>query len=259
VVLDGQGIPVMRYAQGYFHNPTSISQFGLRHHALWLEAHRPEDRAKVLRAAKWLLANQARDGRWVYRFEYMVGKMGTSPGTRLTPPWSSAMAQGQAMSLLVRTWHLTRDDRYLEAARRAVRPLRVDVTRGGLARRLAGGPFLEEYPTTPPSHVLNGFMFTLLGLWDVSPWSPEAADLYRRSRRTLIRALPLYDRGQGQLSAYHLGFRPAGQPVHASIGYHELHRGQLRALHAIDPHPKLAAYRKRWRARPIASAATPVD
>jgi hypothetical protein len=98
-------------------------------------------------------------------------------------------------------------------------------------------------------------MFTLIGVWDLSPWSPAAADLYRKSRRTLVRSLPLYDQGPGQTSAYHLGFRTAGQPVHTSSDYHGLHRAQLSVLNAIERDSSLAAFRKRWRpgrTRPVA-------
>ncbi len=246
VLLNARGLPLNRYGQAHFYNPTSVSQFGLRHYGRWLKSRGRRDRTRAIRAADWLLTEQAEDGRWLYRFPYTVGKMGGGPGVTLRPPWSSAMAQGQGMSLLVRVGRLTRDERYVRAAQRAVRPLLVDVERGGLKARLAGGPFLEEYPTAPRSHVLNGFMFTLLGLWDVSPWSPEAADLYASSRETLLRALPLFDRGPGQPSAYHLGFRTAGQPVHVSSGYHDLHLAQLRALNAIDPDPTLAGYLRRW-------------
>ena len=249
VIFDARGLPLLGYSAGHFYNPTSISQYGLRHYSRWLKSRVGDDREKTLKAATWLLAKQGGDGRWPYRFTYTVGKMGSSPGITLSPPWSSAMAQGQGISLLVRTWRMTGERRYLDAARRAVKPLTIDVARGGLKRRLAGGPFFEEYPTTPPSHVLNGFMFTVIGLWDVAPWSPEAADLYRDSRRTLVRALPLYDRGARQTSAYHLGFRTAGQPVHASPDYHEVHRAQLRVLDAIEPDPEFAAVRKRWRIR----------
>lgn len=245
--LDGRGLPLDAYPEGYFYNPVSISQYGLGHYGRWLRHRRVEDRTKALRAADWLVSNQAGDGRWLYRFDYTVGGMGSVPGATLSAPWSSAMAQGEGISLLVRSWRLTRDPDHLRAARKAVRPLSIDVSRGGLRQRLAGGTFFEEYPTTPPSHVLNGFMFTVIGLWDLSPWSPEAAELYAKSRKTLVRALPLYDRGAERLSAYHLGFRSAGQPVVTSTGYHWVHREQLRALAGIDPDPVISDFVKRWR------------
>ena len=57
-------------------------------------------------------------------------------------------------------------------------------------------PFLEEYPTPHPLYVLNGFMFTLLGLYDLASVAPrsEAHSLYLAGRRTLTAALPSYDR-----------------------------------------------------------------
>lgn len=105
------------------------------------------------------------------------------------------MAQGQAISLLVRVYLATGRSRHLLAAVRALRPLRRSVRRGGLTARLNGRPWYEEYPTSPPSFVLNGFMFTLLGLHDLAAVAPRSAapSLYRQGLRTLVASLRLYD------------------------------------------------------------------
>jgi heparosan-N-sulfate-glucuronate 5-epimerase len=159
--------------------------------------------------------------------------------------WASGMAQGQAVSLLVRAWRMTGASRYRQAARRALAILRRPVDRGGVFRKLDGGWWYEEYPTARGSFALNGHMFTLLGLYDLAPWSPLSKRLYRKGRRTLIAALPLFDRGAGQLSAYHLGYR-YGYPVHVSAKYHAIHIMELDALNWVGPDRALRRYRDRW-------------
>lgn len=58
----------------------------------------------VLDAANWLLASQDSRGGWP------VGVTRTlKPNLVLKPGWYSAMAQGQAMSLLVRAYYLTQN------------------------------------------------------------------------------------------------------------------------------------------------------
>ncbi|MBA3840968.1 MAG: hypothetical protein H0X55_11855, partial [Thermoleophilaceae bacterium] len=84
--LDGRGLPLNAYPEGYFYNPVSISQYGLGHYGRWLRHRRVEDRTKALRAADWLVSNQAGDGRWLYRFDYTVGGMGSVPGATLSAP-----------------------------------------------------------------------------------------------------------------------------------------------------------------------------
>ena len=50
-----------------------------------------------------------------------------------------------------------------------MRPLLVDSKEGGVATKLFQQfDWLEEYPSNPPSFVLNGFMFAIFGLHDLS-------------------------------------------------------------------------------------------
>src|SRR5205823_4361220 len=139
-------------------------------------------------------------GAWPYHFDFWVGGMGVT----LRQPWPSAMAQGEAISLLTRLGHVTGDRRFARAARRALAPLARPVWAGGVLAHLGDHPFFEEYPTNPPSFALNGFMFTLVGLYDLGQDSPAARRLFLVGMRTLEANLHLYD--TGGISAYHLGW-----------------------------------------------------
>lgn len=218
-------------------NPTVTAQYGLLAYDRWLRHHRTTDRRDVVRVADWLLRNQRRTGSWLYNFDWSL------PGASVRAPWTSAMAQGQAMSLLERAYRLTGRRAYLEAAERAVLPL---TARPGRTRLVAcfdgcGHPFFEEYPSVPRSDVLNGFMFTLVGLYDlasVAPHSPALA-LYRAGRRTLNEALPRYDKGG--LARYSL----ASDNV-AAQRYQAIHVYLLRALDSLHTDPLLVFYANRW-------------
>ena len=120
--------------------------------------------AGAIGAGDHLLAEQhvggVHDGAWLHRVEM--------PHTyELRPPWVSAMAQGEGASLLVRLYMATRDERYSEGARRALAAGRVPSRSGGASALLNGESFPEEYPTEPPSFVLNGAIFALWGSFDV--------------------------------------------------------------------------------------------
>ena len=193
--------------------------------------------------ADWLLRRQeGRSGTWLYHFAYPV------PGADILPqPWASALAQGQAISLLRRAYHHTGKRRYLSAARRALRPLRRAVTRGGLRRRWLGLPFFEEYPTRAnPTYVLNGFQQCLLGLHDLSDVSPIARRLFDRGMETLAAVLGEYDLGNGRstYSLAHLNWPFAAIP--ATDSYHLSHVGMLRLLHRIRPNPIVRRQARRW-------------
>ena len=242
--LDRRGVPIVEYSFGKAYNPVTTAQYGL---AQWTIGRHYHDRKRIriaLRMADWLVRRQEqRTGKWLYRFDYQA------PGAGLLhEPWASALAQGQAISLLRRAYHRTGDHAYLSAARRGVRPLREPVTQGGLLRRWQGLPFYEEYPTRAhPTYVLNGFQQSLLGLHDLADVSPGAQRLFSGGMSALAAALPQYDLGDGR-SAYslaHLNWPSPRTPATAS--YHLSHVGMLRLLGDIQPDPVLRRYANQWK------------
>jgi hypothetical protein len=245
IILNALGVPVVRYGDlGYHNNPVTASQYGLWAYGLYLRDHDAPHREIALHVADWLVKHQ-RNGRWFYDFDTAVS------GVPIKKPWTSAMAQGQAMSLLERAFHLTREKRYRKAALRALVPLRLDVTDGGLVRCFFGDcsrPFFEEAPTTPPSYILNGFMFTLIGLYDLASIAPksDALSMYAAGRRTLDAALPRYD--VDGLAAYDLTHLTARghEPTIASQSYQAVHVYLLRTLDSLASDARLRHYANRW-------------
>ncbi len=163
---------------------------------------------------------------------------------RLKPPWLSAMAQGEGASLLVRAHAATKDDRFADAAHRALGSLAVPIAEGGLRARLGAGFFLEEYPTDPPSHVLNGGIFALWGYHDVALGLGDevARREFERGVDTLAQNVGRWD--TGSWSRYDLFPRRVDNV--ASSAYHLLHINQLLAMQLIAPSPELAAAAARF-------------
>uniref|UniRef100_A0A8C6WTS0 heparosan-N-sulfate-glucuronate 5-epimerase n=1 Tax=Neogobius melanostomus TaxID=47308 RepID=A0A8C6WTS0_9GOBI len=101
--------------------------------------------AAFFAASSWLLRNQDERGGWPIMVTRKLGE-----GFRaLEPGWYSAMAQGQAMSTLVRAYLLTKDQAYLNAALRATGPYKVPSAQHGVkAVFMNKYDWYEEYPTT---------------------------------------------------------------------------------------------------------------
>ena len=75
------------------------------------------------------------------------------------------MTQGEAASVLIRGFRLTQNFTYLDLAEKSLEPFFFKIKEGGVQSHLSDGSiFLEEYPSATPTHVLNGFMFSLMGL-----------------------------------------------------------------------------------------------
>jgi heparosan-N-sulfate-glucuronate 5-epimerase len=212
---------------GYAH--VKLAQFGLGHFENFA-ANGDEQGLSVARSVgDYFVATQVRTdgahlGGWRHEFSYAF----RAP---LHPPWLSAMSQGQAASLLTRIFATTGDARYAEAAELALRPMRISVEAGGVLGTIEGRPFLEEYPTSPQSHVLNGAIFALWGLRDVALMTRDAET--EKLHSELVSALgatcPCWD--TGSWSRYDLF--PRRPKNVSSTFYHQLHISQLKVLETL--------------------------
>jgi heparosan-N-sulfate-glucuronate 5-epimerase len=152
-------------------------------------------------------------------------------------PWISSMAQGEGASLFVRIHRETGDERYADAARLALEPISIRTPDGGAMNLLDGRPFPEEYPTEPPSFVLNGGIFSLWGMYDVGRGLGDDAAMaaFEDGVDTLAANLHRWDTGWWSLYDIY----PHPQRNVASSAYHQLHIDQLRAMAMIAPREEL--------------------
>jgi hypothetical protein len=154
------------------------------------------------------------------------------------------MAQGQGASLLVRLAAETGEDRFADAARRALGPLRVPVAEGGVSAPLDGRALPQEYPTDPPAHVLNGAIFALWGLHDAGAGLGDeaAARAFDAGVETVASSIQRWD--TGRWSRYDLYPHPVVNV--ATPAYHRLHISLLRSLDLARPRPELRAAAERF-------------
>jgi heparosan-N-sulfate-glucuronate 5-epimerase len=165
------------------------------------------------------------------------------PKYRLEPPHYSALAQAQVASVFVRAYSLSGDPRHAEVALAAIRPL-LDI-RSDLVAETADGPVPEESPSQPPSHILNGWIYALWGLWEVDVALREsvARDMLASSIDCLRVKLPSYD--VGWWTKYSL--YPHLLPDLAKPFYHRLHVDQLEILYRLTGFPDFSETAARWR------------
>lgn len=210
----------------------ATAQWALGAYERYLAGEGEEWLAGALDAGRYLLDDQEQggptDGAWLHQMEMPHSYL-------VRPPWISAMAQGEGASLLVRLYNATGEETFAEAARRALKPLSIPVARGGVRALIGGGPFFEEYPTLPPSFVLNGGIFAMWGCHDVGVGLDDAGALqdFHDAVDALAGNIERWDTGYWSL--YDLFPHPIVRNV-ASSAYHALHIVQLRAMHRIAPH-----------------------
>ncbi|MBN2542230.1 hypothetical protein JXI42_05140 [bacterium] len=211
---DIDGIPFQIFNKEAFYNPVLISQYALANYDLYFLHKKEKNMCVFLRCAEWLLKNASlwkNDSEvWIYTIH--------EKRYSLKPPWISAMAQGSAVSVLIRAYLATDDSRYLNLCEKAIIPFEFDVKDNGLRNYLNDGNMcFEEYPSVDSSCVLNGMIFTLFGLYEYGKYlgNEKAKLLFNEGIKTLESNMDLFDSGYWSLYDVYKGGHIAGRKYHS--------------------------------------------
>lgn len=241
--MDPKGIPLWKTDdEPYFHHPIVICQYalGIYEHLYQKNFNDSELKEKFLTQANWLKYNyQEIEFGKIWNIYYDIPLYG------IKKPWYSALAQGEAVSVLTRAYLLTKDDSYLNLAEDAIKPFYVDVSKGGLLNYFHSNPVYEEYPSGIKTvAVLNGFIFSLFGLYDLQLISPDsdAKELFQKGISSIKNLLPFYD--TGYWARYYLFDYP--KEYVASFTYISIMYEQLKVLYYLTDEKIFLDYSKRW-------------
>ena len=229
--FDPDGIPLLDYRGdiGRQYNPIAVAQYGLARFNAWTDTAGSADHTAWIAAADWLERTMRPNGHgvrvWMHDFDWPYRQW-------LRAPWYSGLAQGNGLSLLVRAAITTGEPKYVDAAHLAFDPLRRGVAEGGVlvtdARR---DIWIEEYIVDPPTHILNGFIWALWGVYDYARWSrrSDACLIWEACVATLVKRLADFDTGWWSLYES----RDGSREMLASRYYHTLHITQLRVMYRL--------------------------
>ncbi|MBN1505713.1 MAG: hypothetical protein JW955_02645 [Sedimentisphaerales bacterium] len=243
--FDNEGIPLLDYRGkvGRQYNPIAVSQYALGNYNLGVQAGDSSRYDRFLAGARWLMDNlQATENGtylWPHRFDFEYFRP-------LVAPWFSGLAQGQGLSVLLRAHAFTGFREYLDAADHVYRSLVTPIGQGGVQYADGDGHiWIEEYLVEPPTHILNGFIWGLWGIWDYHLFTrrEEARQLFDAYTQTILFNLPKYD--VRIWSLYEL--TPQRIKSIASPFYHKLHLVQLEVMHRLTGDATFAEYAERWR------------
>jgi len=241
---DSRGIPMLDYhgAIGLQYNPIAIAQYGLGNYNYFRRTGSQERKDKFLNVADWLVENLEET---VYGTKIWYHHFDWEYRDTLKAPWYSALAQGQGISMLVRAYDETGEDKYLKAAEEAFGTFTLDMKKGGVVYTDDDGDvWFEEYLVDPPTHILNGFIWASWGIYDywLATKDPIASELFSSAVKTLASNLKNYDIGFWSL------YEQSGTRIKmiASSFYHSLHIIQLRVFYKITGKQIFRRYANRW-------------
>jgi hypothetical protein len=238
--LDAHGnAQVWDRVNGVVYRPAFVAMYGLGNLGHYLRGGDKTHLDIFLNQVNWLEqhAITREDGAvvWVHDFDLQEGPI------RLKAPWISANIQGFAISALVRGWRITRRPHLLELATGAIRVFELDCSHHGIRVNAEGHVVFTEIPGLPAPGIMDGFMRSLLGLYDlyVETGDPKINKLFVHGIEGLRHFLPKWDyREKWSLysNCYYL----------CPPAYHSLNRLLLTVLARLSGEQCFAEYAEAW-------------
>lgn len=225
--LKAQIIPVTtdeRAGEVYF--PIAIFQYGLGAYDLYLETKEKKYYDQFIRCVDWAIERQEVSGAWD-NFGFIQSDA----------PYS-AMCQGEGCSLLLRAYKETKNMEFYNAAKKAIDYMLCPLEKGGTTEYKENEVYFYEYTNKPC--VLNGWIFALFGLYDLSLCCQDDiySDSLKMTLNTLKKSLKKYDNGYWSM------YDDDG--LITSPFYHKLHIAQLEALSLIDNDEVFEFYKEKF-------------
>jgi hypothetical protein len=141
---------------------------------------------------------------WEYMFHFDGG----------SPPWTSGLSQGTALQLLSRAYLRFKEAAFLTAAQQALGIFRQAPPQGVRVKTNAGAEY-AEYTYAPSDRILNGFIQSLVGLYEYTSITkdPLGLSLFEAGDAEARAEVPHYDTGFWSL------YDQFGE---SDLNYHEL-------------------------------------
>jgi len=195
--FDMEGIPRFDYSivprpnnrNGCIYNITYICWYALGCLQEYLDNGDSRAKDGFVKQADWLMEHAS-----IYKghISWPIDFPWNLYGTWLPIPRVSSMDQGLAISVLIRAYLLTSQDSYLKKAKEAEEFYDLPLQRGGFNYPLKNGSiFYEMYPSVNPSLILDGHIFSMMGLYDLYSAIPDTQT--KRRFEAGLEAVDYYD------------------------------------------------------------------
>jgi D-glucuronyl C5-epimerase C-terminus len=170
----------------------------------YLSGHENADLKQLLGEVVPLATERAGGIAWEYMFDFDGG----------SPPWASGLTQGTAIQVLARAWSRLKEPAYLTAAQQALGLFRTPPPQGVRVSTPVGAMY-AEYTYAPSDRILNGFIQSLVGLYDYTAITkdPLGQSLFEAGDAEARAIVPYYDTGSWSL------YDQFGE---SDLNYHEL-------------------------------------
>ncbi len=170
----------------------------------FLSGHENTQLKELLAEAIPLATHRAGGIAWEYMFQFDGG----------LPPWTSGLSQGTGLQVLSRAYQRFHEQVYLTAAQQSLGIFQTPPPVGVRVATPAGAEY-AEYTYAPNLHILNGFIQSLVGLYDYTAIThdPLGQQLFEAGDAEARAETPHYNTG---------GWSLYDQYEESDLSYHEL-------------------------------------
>ncbi len=215
-----------------FYNPCQVAEYAIINHDKYLKDRDEKYKLRFKKQLDWLTREAVKSGGsgvcWQYHYD----------SGRERAPWCSCIAQGVAISALLRGYQLFGDSEYLELAVQSFRYMNRPLEEGGF--RFSDDSYTLWYEEDNyGQHILNGHIYALLGIYDLYRLTgePEYKDLFEKGLLTIKEKIKDFDLGfTTRYDKYN--------PYPANNSYHFTHITLFKILFRISGDP---FFEKRYR------------
>ncbi len=198
-----QSLLVWQYYPGQGIEIQWLGTFG-EANGYYLSGHENNNLRQLLGEVLPLATKRAGGITWEYMFKFDGG----------LPPWTSGLSQGTALQVLARAFSRFKQAEYLSAAQQALGIFQMPPPEGVRVATPAGALY-AEYTYAPGDRILNGFIQSLVGLYDYTSITkdPLGLALFEAGDAEARALVPQYNTGAWSLY---------DQYGESDLNYHEL-------------------------------------
>lgn len=237
--FDKFGVPMVGWGRNAKYSAVNIAQYGFILHDIWLVNKSPEYKNVMTACLNQLVQMESLENNCIFWREPEA-----TIRYNLKENWTSAMSLGECLSFYLRMYQINNDEYILEKCQKIYHSTKVMVADNGVKRiDLNGNLWLEEYPSTPGSFVLNGFIYAIFGLQDYYriTKNPEVKIDLEKYFQTLRLNCDKYD--VGYWSIYDLQYKELVKYYYQK----NVHIPQLDAMYRLTNHIEFKRLSDKWR------------
>ena len=237
---DGLYIQKFKNGNQILLHPITVCQTGLGIYELYIRSKLPFYKEKFLEVAELLVDLSKKDNQGIYWEVPMNFKL-----FNLDENFRSGLIQGQAISVFLRAYEISKEEKFKELALEAFNILNENVENGGCSRK--NKTVFEEYPKIDKIQtVLNGLIYSIFPIYElyISTNNEKYLIHFNRCIESLEQDLSMYD--AGYWSRYSVKNNSLIYNNLASPYYHKEHILQLEVLYELTGSELLNNYRKKW-------------